>query len=96
MGCAPMAYLLWAEFMNYSGKDPGWINRDRFILSAGHGSMFLYSWLNLAGYDLPMDEVKNFRQHHSMTPPPTTVISRSWPICCPMPSNTPPPTDVWW
>ena len=54
--------------MQYNPKDPQWINRDRFILSAGHGSMFLYSWLNLAGFDLPMDEVKRFRQHHSMTP----------------------------
>ena len=54
--------------MSYNAKDPQWINRDRFILSAGHGSMFLYSWLNLAGFDLPIDELKNFRQHHSMTP----------------------------
>lgn len=54
--------------MTYNAKDPQWINRDRFILSAGHGSMFLYSWLNLAGFDLPMEEVKRFRQHHSMTP----------------------------
>ena len=54
--------------MQYNPKDPQWMNRDRFILSAGHGSMFLYSWLNLAGFDLPMDEVKRFRQHHSMTP----------------------------
>ena len=54
--------------MSYNAKDPQWINRDRFILSAGHGSMFIYSWLNLAGYDLPMEELKNFRQHHSMTP----------------------------
>ncbi len=54
--------------MQYNAADPKWINRDRFILSAGHGSMFLYSWLNIAGFDLPMDEVKNFRQHHSMTP----------------------------
>ena len=54
--------------MTYNAKDPQWINRDRFILSAGHGSMFLYSWLNLAGFDLPIDELKNFRQHHSMTP----------------------------
>jgi transketolase len=54
--------------MVYNPKDPTWINRDRFILSAGHGSMFVYSWLNLAGFDLPMEEVKNFRQHHSMTP----------------------------
>lgn len=54
--------------MTYNAKDPTWINRDRFVLSAGHGSMFVYSWLNLAGYDLPMEEVKRFRQHHSMTP----------------------------
>ena len=54
--------------MSYNAKDPQWINRDRFILSAGHGSMFLYSWLNLAGFDLPIDELKQFRQHHSMTP----------------------------
>ncbi len=54
--------------MQYNPKDPQWINRDRFILSAGHGSMFIYSWLNLAGFDLPMDEIKRFRQHHSMTP----------------------------
>jgi transketolase len=54
--------------MTYNPTDPTWVNRDRFILSAGHGSMFVYSWLNLAGYDLPMEEVKNFRQHHSMTP----------------------------
>ena len=54
--------------MIYNPADPQWINRDRFILSAGHGSMFIYSWLNLAGFDLPMDELKQFRQHHSMTP----------------------------
>lgn len=54
--------------MSYNPADPTWVNRDRFILSAGHGSMFVYSWLNLAGYDLPMDELKRFRQHHSMTP----------------------------
>jgi len=54
--------------MHYNAADPTWINRDRFILSAGHGSMFLYSWLNIAGFDLPMEEVKNFRQRHSMTP----------------------------
>jgi transketolase len=54
--------------MQYNAKDPTWMNRDRFILSAGHGSMFIYSWLNIAGFDLPMEEVKNFRQHHSATP----------------------------
>ena len=54
--------------MQYNPKDPAWPNRDRFILSAGHGSMFLYSWLNLAGFDLSIEELKNFRQHHSQTP----------------------------
>ena len=54
--------------MQYNPKDTQWVNRDRFILSAGHGSMFLYSWLNLAGFDLSIDELKNFRQHHSQTP----------------------------
>merc|ERR1719155_170341 len=54
--------------MNYNPDEPKWINRDRFVLSAGHGSMFLYSWLHLAGFDLSKDEVANFRQHHSMTP----------------------------
>ena len=54
--------------MQYNAKDPQWLNRDRFVLSGGHGSMFLYSWLHMSGYDLPMSEVKNFRQHHSMTP----------------------------
>jgi transketolase len=68
LGCAEIGSVLWGSQMSYNPKDPTWVNRDRFILSAGHGSMFLYSWLNLAGYDLPMDEVKNFRQHHSMTP----------------------------
>merc|ERR1712084_171088 len=60
--------VLYGSQMSYNAKDPQWINRDRFILSAGHGSMFIYSWLNLAGYDLPMKELENFRQHHSMTP----------------------------
>jgi len=68
LGAAEVGAVLYGSQMTYNPKDPQWINRDRFILSAGHGSMFLYSWLNLAGFDLPMDEVKNFRQHHSMTP----------------------------
>merc|ERR1712151_965460 len=68
LGCAEVGAVLYGQEMSYNPADPDWLNRDRFILSAGHGSMFLYSWLNLAGYDLPMDEVKNFRQHHSMTP----------------------------
>jgi transketolase len=68
LGAAEIGASLYGSQMTYNAKDPQWINRDRFILSAGHGSMFLYSWLNLAGFDLPMEEVKNFRQHHSMTP----------------------------
>eukprot|EP00467_Chlorarachnion_reptans_P008048 CAMPEP_0114505676 /NCGR_PEP_ID=MMETSP0109-20121206/10986_1 /TAXON_ID=29199 /ORGANISM="Chlorarachnion reptans, Strain CCCM449" /LENGTH=777 /DNA_ID=CAMNT_0001684143 /DNA_START=40 /DNA_END=2373 /DNA_ORIENTATION=- len=68
LGAAEIGAVLWGKDMTYYAKDPTWINRDRFILSAGHGSMFIYSWLNLAGYDLPIDELKNFRQHHSMTP----------------------------
>lgn len=68
LGAAEVGAVLYGSQMSYHAADPTWVNRDRFILSAGHGSMFLYSWLNLAGFDLPMDEVKNFRQHHSMTP----------------------------
>lgn len=68
LGAAEIGASLYGSQMSYHAADPTWINRDRFILSAGHGSMFLYSWLNLAGFDLPMDELKNFRQHHSMTP----------------------------
>jgi len=68
LGAAEIGAVLWGKSMTYNPKDPKWINRDRFILSAGHGSMFIYSWLNLAGYDLPIDELKQFRQHHSMTP----------------------------
>ncbi|MBS1272314.1 MAG: Transketolase [Candidatus Marinimicrobia bacterium] len=67
MGCAPIAYTLWTKFMNYSPDDPAWPNRDRFVLSAGHGSMLLYSMLHLTGYDLPMEELKNFRQFGSKT-----------------------------
>jgi len=68
LGCAEVGSVLYGSQMQYNPKDTQWLNRDRFILSAGHGSMFLYSWLNLAGFDLPMEEVKNFRQHHSQTP----------------------------
>jgi transketolase len=68
LGCAEIGANLWGKNLMYNPEDPKWLNRDRFILSAGHGSMFVYSWLHLAGYDLPMDELKCFRQHHSMTP----------------------------
>lgn len=68
MGAAPMAYTLWAKHMHHNPSNPQWFNRDRFILSAGHGSMLLYSLLHLSGYDLPMEEIKNFRQWDSKTP----------------------------
>ncbi|MDR0269826.1 transketolase [Paenibacillus sp.] len=68
MGSAPMGYQLFAKTMNHNPENPTWINRDRFVLSAGHGSMLLYSLLHLSGYDLPMEELKQFRQWGSLTP----------------------------
>lgn len=68
MGSAPMAYELWTKFIHINPANPHWINRDRFVLSAGHGSMLLYSLLHLSGYDLPLEELKNFRQWGSQTP----------------------------
>lgn len=68
MGAAAMAYTLWTRFLKYNPADPLWFDRDRFILSAGHGSMLLYSLLHLTGYDLPLDELKRFRQWGSKTP----------------------------
>ena len=68
LGAAPMAYVLWTRFLRHNPKNPKWENRDRFLLSAGHGSMLLYSLLYLTGYDLPLDEIKNFRQWGSKTP----------------------------
>lgn len=68
MGAAPMAYVLWTRFLRHSPKNPGWPDRDRFVLSAGHGSMLIYSLLHLSGYDLSLDELKNFRQWGSKTP----------------------------
>src|SRR6185437_11837411 len=68
MGCAPMAYVLWTRFLKHNPKNPLWFDRDRFVLSAGHGSMLLYSLLHLTGYDLPLEEIKRFRQLDSKTP----------------------------
>nr|MCS5666206.1 transketolase [Dehalococcoidia bacterium] len=68
LGAAPMAYVLWDRFLKHNPKDPTWPNRDRFILSPGHASALLYSLLHLTGYDLPMDELKRFRQWGSKTP----------------------------
>lgn len=68
MGAAPMGYQLFAKDMKHNPANPEWINRDRFVLSAGHGSMLLYSLLHLSGYDLPIEELQNFRQWGSLTP----------------------------
>ena len=68
MGMADIAEVLWNDFLKHSPGNPGWANRDRFVVSNGHGSMLLYSLLHLAGYDLPIDELKRFRQLHSKTP----------------------------
>ncbi|MCX6901022.1 MAG: transketolase [Verrucomicrobia bacterium] len=68
LGCAEIGAGLYGYALQHNPDQPKWINRDRFVLSAGHGSMFLYSWLHLSGYDLPLQEVKNFRQLHSRTP----------------------------
>jgi transketolase len=68
MGAAPMAYVLWTRFMRYNPTNPKWLNRDRFVLSAGHGSMLLYSLLHLTGFDVTIDDLKQFRQWGSKTP----------------------------
>lgn len=68
MGAAPMAYTLWTKQLRHNPQNPKWYNRDRFVLSAGHGSMLLYSLLHLGGYGLEMEEIKNFRQWGSKTP----------------------------
>lgn len=68
MGAAPMAYTLWNRFLKHSPSNPEWVDRDRFVLSAGHGSMLLYALLHLAGYDMSMEDLKNFRQLGSKTP----------------------------
>jgi len=68
LGAAPMAYVLWTRFLKHNPSNPKWFDRDRFVLSAGHGSMLLYSLLHLTGYDLPLEEIKQFRQWGSHTP----------------------------
>src|SRR3954465_6431847 len=68
MALAPLAYLLWTQHLRYNPNDPHWMNRDRFVLSAGHASMLIYSVLYLTGYDLSLDDIKQFRQWESKTP----------------------------
>ena len=68
MGMADIAEVLWNDYLRHNPANPAWPNRDRFVLSNGHGSMLIYSLLHLSGYDLPMEELQNFRQLHSKTP----------------------------
>ena len=68
LGCADIGSVLFSESLNFNPEAPKWLNRDRFILSAGHGSMFIYTWLHLAGYDVPLQALKDFRKLHSITP----------------------------
>src|SRR6266550_4975477 len=68
LGAAPMAYVLWQKHLRHNPRDPQWPDRDRFVLSAGHGCMLLYCLLHLTGYDLPLDDLKQFRQWGSRTP----------------------------
>ena len=68
MALAPVVYVLWDQYLRHNPRNPQWPNRDRFVLSAGHASMLLYAMLNLSGYDLPLEELKRFRQWGSKTP----------------------------
>src|SRR6202142_182430 len=68
LGCAEIGAVLFGHALSLNPEEPRWINRDRFVLSAGHGSMFLYAWLHLSGFDLPIEQVARFRSLHSMTP----------------------------
>ena len=68
LGCAEIGAVLYGHALNHNPDDPRWLNRDRFVLSAGHGSMFLYAWLHLSGYDLSLEDIKQFRQLNSKTP----------------------------
>uniref|UniRef100_A0A7S1KC05 transketolase n=1 Tax=Vitrella brassicaformis TaxID=1169539 RepID=A0A7S1KC05_9ALVE len=82
MGCAPMAHALWGSIMNYAPKHPDWINRDRFVLSNGHGCALQYAMLHLAGYDLSIDDLKQFRQLHSKTPGhPESFVTPGVEVC---------------
>jgi transketolase len=68
LGAMPMAYVLWDRFLKHNPRNPGWTDRDRFVLSAGHGSMLLYALLYMSGYDLSLEDITQFRQWESRTP----------------------------
>ena len=76
MGAAPMAHVLWTRYLRHNPADPAWPGRDRFVLSAGHGCMLLYALLHLTGYDLPLDELKRFRQWGSLRPAIPSTATR--------------------
>src|SRR5436309_10083476 len=68
LGASPLAYVLWTRFLKHNPSNPGWFDRDRFVLSAGHGSMLLYSLLHTTGYEVSLDQLEQFRQWGSLTP----------------------------
>lgn len=79
LGSAPMAYVLWTQVLKHNPRNRSWFDRDRFVLSAGHGSMLLYSLLHLTGYALPLDEITRFRQWGSKAPGhPERSLTRAW------------------
>ena len=79
MGMADMAEVLWNDFLSHNPNNPAWLNRDRFVLSNGHGSMLLYSLLHLSGYDLSIDDLKAFRQFNSHTAGPVSYTHLTLP-----------------
>ena len=109
LGCADYAAVLWSKYLRHDPSNPGWLGRDRFILSAGHGSMLIYSLLHLFNYGLDMEELKNFRQWGSLTPghpelgllmvsisPPdlSAAVSLQQSVC-PSPTAISPPAPAW-
>lgn len=103
LGTAPLLYTFWDKFMKYNPADPKWFDRDRFILSPGHGSALLYAMLHLAGYGLTLDELKNFRQWGSRTPghpeygvtPGVDLSTGPWATAFPWVSALPSPKPCW-
>ncbi|VEA03640.1 transketolase [Salmonella enterica subsp. enterica serovar Sanjuan] len=103
MGMADIAEVLWRDFLNHNPTNPSWADRDRFVLSNGHGSMLIYSLLHLTGYDLPMSELQNFRQLHSKTPGHPEVgytagvetTTARWGRVLPTPSGWRLPRKLW-
>ncbi len=103
MGMADIAEVLWNDFLKHNPQNPDWVDRDRFILSNGHASMLLYSLLHLTGYDLPLSELKQFRQLHSKTPghpehgytPGVETTTARWARGWRTPSGWPSPNGRW-